>query len=101
MYDINIATCLIADGYYLLRFADCRFYFVAKARTVHELYKAPPPGTPSGRGELIENIDNLIRTKRGSRLVLLGGIASLAVAAWLLAVLVRAQQPGQDFKVRG
>jgi serine/threonine protein kinase len=44
----------------------------------------PPPGTPSGRGELIENIDNLIRTKRGSRLVLACGIASLAVAAFAL-----------------
>ncbi len=44
----------------------------------------PPPGTPSGRGELIENIDNLIRTKRGSRLVLLGGVASLAIAGFAL-----------------
>jgi serine/threonine protein kinase len=44
----------------------------------------PPPGTPSGRGELIENIDNLIRTKRGSRLVLLTGIASLTVAGFAL-----------------
>ena len=42
----------------------------------------PPPtgGTPSGRGELIENIDNLIRTKPGSRLVLLLGLASATVA---------------------
>jgi serine/threonine protein kinase len=44
----------------------------------------PPGGTPSGRGELIENIDNLIRTKPGSRLVLLFGVGSLALAAILL-----------------
>src|SRR5579871_2403829 len=45
----------------------------------------PPPGrTPSGRGELIENIDNLIRTKPGSRLVLLVGIGSATLAAILL-----------------
>ncbi|MFL5307861.1 MAG: serine/threonine protein kinase [Polyangia bacterium] len=47
----------------------------------------PPPGTPSGRGELIDNIDNLIRTKRGSRMVLLAGVASMAVA--LVALLGR------------
>ena len=47
----------------------------------------PPPGTPSGRGELIDNIDNLIRTKRGSRLVLLAGVASMVVA--LVALLAR------------
>jgi serine/threonine protein kinase len=42
----------------------------------------PPPtgGTPSGRGELIENIDNIIRTKHGSRLVLVLGLASATVA---------------------
>ena len=40
----------------------------------------PPGGTPSGRGELIENIDNLIRTRSGSRLVLLLGLGSAAVA---------------------
>src|SRR5579884_2245030 len=44
----------------------------------------PPPGTPSGRGELIENIDNLIRTKRGSRVVVLSAIASLTVAGFAL-----------------
>ena len=44
----------------------------------------PPGGTPSGRGELIENIDNLIRTKPGSRLVLLVGIGSATLAAFLL-----------------
>jgi serine/threonine-protein kinase len=50
----------------------------------------PPPagGTPSGRGELlIGNIDNLIRTKPGSRLVLLLGLSSAAVA--LFAVFGR------------
>src|SRR5665213_1353190 len=41
-------------------------------------------GTPSGRGELINNIDNLIRTKPGSRLVLLVGIVSLTIAAFAL-----------------
>jgi eukaryotic-like serine/threonine-protein kinase len=48
-----------------------------------QLGSKPPAssGTPSGRGELINNIDNLIRTKPGSRLVLLVGIASLTVAA--------------------
>jgi serine/threonine protein kinase len=44
----------------------------------------PPGGTPSGRGELIENIDNLIRTKPGSRLVLLVGIGSISLALFLL-----------------
>jgi hypothetical protein len=47
----------------------------------------PPGGTPSGRGELIENIDNLIRTKPGSRLVLLLGLGSATVA--LFAVFGR------------
>ncbi len=47
----------------------------------------PPGGTPSGRGELIENIDNLIRTRSGSRLVLLLGLGSAAVA--LFAVFGR------------
>jgi eukaryotic-like serine/threonine-protein kinase len=47
--------------------------------------KTPPAtGTPSGRGELINNIDTLIRTKPGSRLVLFFGIASLTVAAIVL-----------------
>jgi eukaryotic-like serine/threonine-protein kinase len=44
----------------------------------------PPGGTPSGRCELIENIDNLIRTKPGSRLVLLVGIGSISLALFLL-----------------
>jgi len=47
----------------------------------------PPGGTPSGRGELIDNIDNLIRTRSGSRLVLLLGLGSAAVA--LVAVFGR------------
>ena len=47
----------------------------------------PPGGTPSGRGELMENIDNLIRTRSGSRLVLLLGLGSAAVA--LFAVFGR------------
>jgi serine/threonine protein kinase len=44
----------------------------------------PPGGTPSGRGELIENIDNLIRTKQGSRVVLFIGVACATLAAVLL-----------------
>ena len=28
VYDINIAACIIAEGYYLLRFTERRFYFV-------------------------------------------------------------------------
>jgi serine/threonine-protein kinase len=44
----------------------------------------PPGGTPSGRGELIGNIDNLIRTKQGSRAVLFIGIACATLAAFLL-----------------
>ncbi len=44
----------------------------------------PPGGTPSGRGELIGNIDNLIRTKQGSRVVLFIGVACAGLAAFLL-----------------
>jgi serine/threonine protein kinase len=44
----------------------------------------PPGGTPSGRGELIGNIDNLIRTKQGSRVVLAIGVACATLAAVLL-----------------
>lgn len=33
--DINIAACIIADGFYLLRFVDRRFYFVSEARETH------------------------------------------------------------------
>ncbi|HEY6477105.1 MAG TPA: serine/threonine-protein kinase [Polyangia bacterium] len=44
----------------------------------------PPGGTPSGRGELIENIDNLIRTKQGSRVVLFIGVTCAGLAGFLL-----------------
>jgi serine/threonine protein kinase len=55
----------------------------ARSALGHPSQILTPPstgGTPSGRGELIENIDNLIRTKPGSRLVLLLGIGSATVA---------------------
>ncbi|HMC93906.1 MAG TPA: hypothetical protein VKO16_03955, partial [Polyangia bacterium] len=41
-------------------------------------------GTPSGRGELINNIDNLIRTKPGSRLLLFFGVVSTVAAIFLI-----------------
>lgn len=46
VYDINVATCIIADGYYLLRHVDRRFYFVAKAGAIHREYAAPIHGSP-------------------------------------------------------
>jgi hypothetical protein len=46
VYDINIATCIIADGYYLLRFTERRFYFVSGAEAIHKMYATPEHGTP-------------------------------------------------------
>jgi hypothetical protein len=43
VYDISIAACIIADGYYLLRFNDRRFYFVNEAGAVHRRFAAPEP----------------------------------------------------------
>jgi serine/threonine protein kinase len=53
---------------------------------ISELGSKPPAsnGTPSGRGELINNIDNLIRTKPGSRLLLFFGIVSTVAAIFLI-----------------
>ena len=46
VYDINIAACIIAEGYYLLRFTERRFYFVSKAQAVHRAYATPEHGSP-------------------------------------------------------
>lgn len=46
VYDINIASCIIADGFYLLRFVERRFYFVSTAQAIHKAYAAPIEGTP-------------------------------------------------------
>jgi hypothetical protein len=43
--DINIAACIVAGGYYLLRFNSRRFYFVKDAQNVHKLYVAPELGS--------------------------------------------------------
>lgn len=46
VYDINIAACIIAEGYYLLRFTERRFYFVSQAQTIHRAYATPEHGSP-------------------------------------------------------
>jgi hypothetical protein len=45
VYDINIAACIIAEGYYLLRFTERRFYFVSQAQTIHRAYMTPEHGS--------------------------------------------------------
>ena|ERR1022692_1014388 len=50
-------------------------------------------GTPSGRGELINNIDNLIRTKPGSRLLLFFGVVSTVAAIFLIYPRREARRP--------
>ena len=45
VYDLNIATCIIAGGYYLLRFTDRRFYFVGDAQSLHKAYAKPEHDT--------------------------------------------------------
>jgi hypothetical protein len=46
VYDINIATCIIADGYYLLRHDNRRFYFIGTAEKIHRAFAAPVQNTP-------------------------------------------------------
>ena len=41
VYDISIAACIIAHGYYLLRFTTRRFYFIEEVQQIHKKFLAP------------------------------------------------------------
>jgi hypothetical protein len=68
--DFNLAACIVAEGFYLLRFVDRRFYFIEDARGIAQLFGHTNKETALyWQCRYLHELSNLLHQLPGRRIV--------------------------------